>query len=208
MEFTAANINRCMRNHFQANFINLPNVYVYNEESDLFSITKDDYAHEIEVKISKADFKADFKKRKHDIIEKCLQGFDKYIVRGGIVNETCNIEFLENSRRHWERRVENTKGYDTTWKEYVSSVTRSRSKNYSQYIYIQDIDDKILPNKFSFAVPEGLIDKSEVPSYAGLYYINEFGKVKNVKRAKFIHKDKFSNWRYLCQKMYYNKHKY
>jgi len=31
----------------------------------------------------------------------------------------------------------------------------------------------ILPNKFWFAVPEGLVTLDEVPEYAGLYYVSE-----------------------------------
>jgi len=43
----------------------LPNVSMYGWEADLVCMTKADYMHELEIKISRSDFKADFKKRKH-----------------------------------------------------------------------------------------------------------------------------------------------
>jgi len=45
----------------------LNNVFMFNWESDLFAISKSGYSVEIEVKISRSDYLADFKKRKHDL---------------------------------------------------------------------------------------------------------------------------------------------
>lgn len=42
----------------------LNNLYVFAWESDYLAMTKSGYWYEVEVKISKADFKADFKKEK------------------------------------------------------------------------------------------------------------------------------------------------
>lgn len=42
----------------------LNNLYVFSWESDYLALTKSGYWYEIEVKISRADFKADFKKEK------------------------------------------------------------------------------------------------------------------------------------------------
>lgn len=44
-------------------------------------------------------------------------------------------------------------------------------------------------NKFYFVVPDGLIEPSEVPKYAGLIYYNN-GRIRVVKNAKQIHKNK------------------
>lgn len=47
----------------------LTNTYVYDWESDVFSVTKTGYAYEIEIKVSYSDFKADFNKRhKHQVL--------------------------------------------------------------------------------------------------------------------------------------------
>lgn len=40
------------------------NLYVFNWESDYLALTKSGYWYEVEVKISRSDFKADFKKEK------------------------------------------------------------------------------------------------------------------------------------------------
>lgn len=52
----------------------LNNVFIFDWESDLFAITKSEYSIEIEVKISRADFRADFKKKKHEWIESLMNG--------------------------------------------------------------------------------------------------------------------------------------
>ena len=44
----------------------VPNVYLFREESDLISVTPAGYIHEYEIKLSRADFTADFRnKRRH-----------------------------------------------------------------------------------------------------------------------------------------------
>jgi hypothetical protein len=52
-----------------------PNVYLFNWESDLLSICKKNMATEYEVKISRADFKADVKKiDKHKVLSEAYNG--------------------------------------------------------------------------------------------------------------------------------------
>ena len=48
----------------QHDFI-IPNIYLGLLESDLISVTKAGYINEYEIKITRSDFKADFKKSKH-----------------------------------------------------------------------------------------------------------------------------------------------
>lgn len=46
------------------------NSFLYSWESDFLSITRTGYVHEYEIKISKSDFKADFKKvEKHQVLQ-------------------------------------------------------------------------------------------------------------------------------------------
>lgn len=48
----------------------LQNAYIFNWESDIFALSKSKYAVEIEVKVSKSDFLADFKKiEKHLLLK-------------------------------------------------------------------------------------------------------------------------------------------
>lgn len=48
------------------------------------------------------------------------------------------------------------------------------------------------PSYFWFVCPVGLIDKAEVPEYAGLYYVSEVGGCWSVKQAPRLHSTKFS----------------
>jgi hypothetical protein len=48
----------------------LLNLYVFDWESDLLFLTKSDYFYEFEIKVSRADFKNDFKKvNKHEVLK-------------------------------------------------------------------------------------------------------------------------------------------
>lgn len=57
------------------------------------------------------------------------------------------------------------------------------------------------PNKFFYAVPEGMIDIADVPAYAGLMYARE-NDIITVKEAPFIHKEKMKLEHLLCMKFY------
>jgi hypothetical protein len=43
----------------------VPNIYLHYSEADLITVQTSGYVNEIEIKLTKADFKRDFKKRKH-----------------------------------------------------------------------------------------------------------------------------------------------
>lgn len=76
-----ANFN--IQNHFPSAEHILHNVYIYNWESDIFIQMKSGYHYEIEMKVSKNDFKADFKKvDKHDrLIDAKSETYIQYSVR-------------------------------------------------------------------------------------------------------------------------------
>jgi hypothetical protein len=140
-----------LHNYFANYDYKLANVFIYFWESDFFCISSSGYAIEVEVKISKSDFKADFKKHnKHHVIK---DGHDQY-----------------------------------------TDISRFR------------------PNRFYYCCPDGLIDKNEVPDYAGLLYYKEdidqysqeaWGLIKEIKTAKFIHKDKLDLSKKLLSKYYF-----
>ena len=135
------------------NFISQPkyimnNLYVFHHgwESDYLAFTKSDYIYEIEVKISRSDFKNDKKKvRKHQVLE------GTYIPKGQ-----------------------------------------------SEKVY--------KPHYFYYAVPKGLITVDEVPEYAGLIYVTEYGfPYEVVKKAPQLHKEKYTAQELnLLDKFYYN----
>lgn len=114
------------------------NLYIFGWESDYAALTKSGYWYEVEVKISRSDFFADFKKaEKHDI----LSG-------------------RENGLR---------------------------------------------PNYFAYCVPGGMVSMDEVPEYAGLYYVNQYGNCTCPKLPSMLHPEKLlSEQLNLTDKFYHN----
>lgn len=119
------------------------NCYIYNWESDMIAVNKNKYIAEYEIKVSRGDFRADFKKgNKHSIIA------DAY-----------NYKFA------------------------------------SEHI----------PNYFYYVTPPGLLDKSELPAYAGLIEVGLY--VRPVKRAPILHKlEADSSTEFALMKKIYNKY--
>lgn len=61
---------KSIRNKFYNHKYQLNNVFIYEWESDFFTVSESGYVYEIEVKVSKSDFKDDFnKKDKHQLLE-------------------------------------------------------------------------------------------------------------------------------------------
>lgn len=72
----------------------MENLNVYSWESDVLKITKSGYAYEFEIKISRTDFKNDFKhkKKKHTLLESKVSSskipnYFYYVVPEGLVSE-------------------------------------------------------------------------------------------------------------------------
>lgn len=116
----------CIKNSF---------IFRFDWESDYFCINKEGYSFEIEVKISKADFRNDIKKEKHKLFE-------------------------------------------------------------------QNLNKRLIPNRFYYAVPKGLIEEKDVPKYAGLIIVDGSHAIIQ-KRAPFIHKNKYDFRKILCDKFYF-----
>ena len=84
---TETDIQKGLRSLFVNNDYHLFNQYIFSHEgeSDYFSITKSGLLIEVEVKISRSDFFADFKKPKHKYL-KVLMGKQSHIVENMGVN--------------------------------------------------------------------------------------------------------------------------
>ncbi len=50
-----------------------PNIYLHYSEADLITVQSSGYVNEIEIKLTKADFKRDFKKRKHRYMAEAMK---------------------------------------------------------------------------------------------------------------------------------------
>ncbi len=64
---TAKYIQTALLHQYNKQQYHLLNSYIYNWESDYFHLNKTGYSVEIEIKISRSDFRADFKKEKHKL---------------------------------------------------------------------------------------------------------------------------------------------
>lgn len=152
----------------------LENLFVFRWESDKLIETRSGLIYEFEIKVSKSDFKNDFKNKK-----------DKHVILEG------TQEFLP-----CYTEIENK--YGDYYKEHYKT---SRYKK---------------PNYFYYAVPEGLVEESEIPPYAGLIYVVPDNFVSKdgkyiwsgyyiVKQAPKIHGEKYSDDELkLGERFYYN----
>lgn len=146
----------------------LENLYVFSWESDKLIETRSGLFYEFEIKISRPDFKNDFKKKnKHVILE----------------GKETHIPTFDGLEPKYKERYE---------KNYLVSHFKK-------------------PNYFYYAVPEGMIDKEDVPDYAGLIYVMpddgefKFNYLKLVKMAPKLHDIKYTDDDLnLGEKFYYN----
>lgn len=87
----AAELLRALRNYFQKHTYHTKNCYVFDWEADYLSVeAPQHYIVEAEVKISRADFKRDFKKDKHNL----LLAHKKHV----ITKKTSIKTFLNNKQ--------------------------------------------------------------------------------------------------------------
>lgn len=204
MDMTAKNIQKALEYKFDKAYVYTNNVYLYNEESDFLSISKDMYTHEFEIKISRSDFKADFKKSRHIEMKAFYSGIGLITVPGR-QTVSCNIDVFIDSWSRFKERKSSGHYRNEEWKDVYPKM---REVLCSSEVTYREVKSSNLPNKFSFIVPEGLVSKDEIPEYAGLFYVNSFGSIKEIKRAKFLHKEPFGKWEELCLKFFYrNKYK-
>jgi hypothetical protein len=213
---TAKDINKKLRNKFDTHKYILENSYVYEWESDFFSITSSGYAQEIEVKISLSDFKADFNKiNKHKILFLKQQGKTTYLSKG---YNTYLYKFQElqtlviDGKRQYDeetgelikvpsKEIKKGKIETNDIEKFLSKKHNAKYEQISSGIYIKTIPKT--PNKFYYCCPKNLIPLELIPSYAGLYYIDENMRMTEVKKAPFIHKNKEDLTQILLDKFYY-----
>lgn len=181
-----------IHNKLRANLDNkyvLANTYVYNWECDYFGVSKSGYAYEIEIKVSRSDFFADFKKaKKHRMLQLAKEG--------NTIMTTKGHTSYKYDRKDWRGNVDRVEGWGEVPEE---DDRRFNIELFSSKVYFKNI---IVPNRFYYAVPDRLIKKSEVPKYAGLIYVSETG-ISKIKEAPFLTKKQFNLNRVLLDKFYH-----
>lgn len=195
-------IQKALLRFFDSHIYKFTNTYFFKNESDFLSFLSSGFCYECEVKISRSDFKADFKKEKHTIHKSNEIGNNLFLrkttdyLSTNLSWEFCK-EFPELIISKEYLRNERVNG------EYRQVSIISYSAKISSGIEFCSNDNKLLPNKFFYVVPTGLISKEEVPDYAGLIYVDELGRCTKIKDGKFLHKDKLDPKK-LFTKMYYS----
>lgn len=207
-----SDIAKSLFGHFQNYEYKLSNSYVFNWESDFFAMSKSGYCMEVEVKVSRSDFFADFKKEeKHRMLKDRFDKKEYFIYRFSDMTpawesliveyetSTINFQFGENNWRYdWE-----SKKYIVN--DYGKAFFRKRRVSvYAPHtrINIRPFSEIKTPHYLYYCCPDGLIKPTEVPTYTGLLYCGRYG-IKVVKKAPFIHKENMNMNAILLDKFYY-----
>lgn len=141
----------------------LDNSYVFNWESDLFSVTKSGNVYEVEIKISKSDYRKDFEKEKHFFFK-----------HSGAV-------------RVHELNPEEETGHVGYNYDYDPIARKSIWYPYCRSKW-HDCTKFFIPNRFYYACPPGIISQQDLPKYAGLIYASNQFDACIIKPAPFLHK--------------------
>ena len=182
---TEKTIQKALRRNFISHRYRFTNVYFFENESDFLTFLPNGYCYEIEIKISRSDFKADFKKTRHQIHTQNEKGNKYFLDRMG---EKIILDPTWDFCKNFPELVTSEEYQNYRQKRYNEFDVRLRFTPYSM-IAFRAVANTQIPNKFFYAVPAGLITKEEVPEYAGLLYINSDGSISKIKDGKFIHKD-------------------
>lgn len=164
-------------------------LFVFRWESDKLLWTKAGYIYEFEIKISRSDYKNDFKHKadKHLLLNSKLQNPSKQI----------EMDLFTNLHKHEQKKYPN--------------ITMDQIHSMRGYQ-----EDTPMPNYFYYAVPEGMLEPDEVPPYAGLIYITTdkgikdepdkwYHGIKVARHAPQLHKTKYTDAELnLSEKFYYN----
>lgn len=166
------------------------NTYVYGWESDFICVSpgKQKYIYEFEVKVSRSDFKADFKK------------IDKHAL---LLNHREDA-IIENRYPHYLKDENKLQKEIEMMREFLFDAVGPNS-----IVSFCKPSNKI-PNRFYYVCPDGLIQASEMPKYAGLYWYNKnplppYPQITEIKPAPFLHKETHDISHVLLGK-YYNFH--
>jgi len=186
---TEAKIQRVLNKFMASPKYKVDGLFVFRWESDKLLWTKAGYIYEFEIKISRADYKNDFKHK----ADKHLLLSSKMPKESGPVQE----DLFDHLLKHEQKRY--------------PGITKEQLHTYPE--------NTKLPNYFYYAVPEGLLEPDEVPPYAGLIYITTgkgpkyhrddpdkwHYDIKIVRKAPQLHKTKYTDAELnLGEKFYYN----
>lgn len=207
-------IQNALRQRFFNHKYDLQNSYIFQNgwECDFFSITKSGYCYEVEIKVSRSDFIADFKKEKHELFKRIVSGANFYFKNcgsskwnGSIICRTkkATLERRYNYRIHSKEALEQY-DYLNQYRDWYLHENYYDVHAPCTNIRFIDLNKINCPHRFYYAVPKDLIKKEEVPEYAGLIYIDKSDAVI-IKEAPFIHKRTMDLSKILLEKFYWER---
>jgi hypothetical protein len=182
-EFSEQSIQKRLSHFFASKKYDVDGLFVFSWESDKLLWTKAGYIYEFEIKISRADYRNDFKHKgeKHLILSSTIARERQQAIQQDL--------FEQKKKEH----------------PYWSDNDIQRVYGDTERI----IKGRKMPNYFYYAVPEGMIQPEEVPPYAGLVWMaKEYrycGGIIIKKKAPMLHKTKYTDGELnLGEKFYYN----
>lgn len=225
-EMYAGRIQEYLFKYFENYTYKLTNSIVTSWEADFFCKSDSGYFVETEIKISRSDYLRDFDKPKHKyfaalkagktvIVEPTQYGLQypgdflgryikpKIVMQYGPLSDYKRYGWGIGTE-YWLREVHNGKmGFWVNDWGNLLYVEKKQKDVYAAATNIRFINliEMSLPHQFYFCVPAGLIEKAEIPDYAGLFYVKD-GQIKLIKKAPYLHKRKTDLTRTLLSKFY------
>lgn len=215
--------------HFWNYEYKLFNSYLFAWESDFFAISKSGYAIEVEIKVSRSDFKADFKKEKHGIFKSICAKKEIHVYRKDISYNSYGdilLKGFSEPELQMDRKTIDTTKELIERNYHFGNVPKHMQKKYvvndwdfaniriykdpygidvrapvSNVGYIK-LNEYHSPHQFYYAVPVGLLQLDEIPSYAGLIYVRD-GACEVARKAPYMHKRPMDLRSQLLSKFYH-----
>lgn len=147
----------------------IPNCFTqHDNEADLFAIRKSGLCDEFEIKISRADFFNDAKK----IVN--YRESELWVREGGKVKKTNDRVWCEE---HEHLSYEKRKKLVAPWQKlkYDALADGDMSANYFWYI-----------------LKKGIVELSEIPEWAGVFFIDDNGDLIRGRSPAKLHRNKLS----------------
>ena len=138
----------------------VPNCYTsHDNEADLLALRRSRLCDEFEVKISRSDFMHDRKK---------------------VVNVRDHVFDPRNGVMEWSE-----------WQKVCEGIPKSKLKTipapWQKFKHDALRDGDMITNYFWYVTPKDLVSIDELPDFAGLIHINEFGELNIVRKPKKLH---------------------
>lgn len=194
---TERDLQQAVRRLFHNHQYVLTNSFVFDWESDLFSVTKTGNVYEVEMKISKADYRKDFEKDKHQLFKSNTQGKTHHIFHHPGHRWAWDAARVIGKFSYQEVTWQHPKGYyyDYRLRTHVTGYGESFIERKQvelmaacTTIKITPIEKILCPNRFYYACPPEIISANNLPPYAGLIHVHDRDEAVIIKQAPFIHK--------------------